>query len=96
MSLVGLQCVIVVVLGHTHLRVALCEKRVRRSTLLSAQSSRPSLWQMFEYLAGIFILRDIFHVYLNRFLLHFLGLHIIKTTKLCFFMHNGRVPCIAK
>ena len=41
-------------------------------------------------------IRDMFHVYLNRFKFHFLLLHIIKTNKLCFFMHNGRVPGIAK
>ena len=40
-------------------------------------------------------IRDMFHVYLNRFKFHFLR-HIIKTNKLCFSMHNGRVPGIAK
>ena len=41
-------------------------------------------------------IRDMFHVYLNRFEFHFLRLHIIKTNKLCFFVHNGRVLGIAK
>ena len=41
-------------------------------------------------------IRDLFHVYLNRFEFHFLRLHIIKTNKLCFFMHNGSVSGIAK
>ena len=41
-------------------------------------------------------IRDMFHVYLNRFEFHFLWLHIIKTSKFCFFMHNGLVPGIAK
>ena len=45
-----------------------------------------------EYDSGI---RDMFHVYLNRFEFHFLRLHIIKTNKFCFFMHNGRIPGIA-
>ena len=43
-----------------------------------------------------FVVRDLFHVYLNRFEFHFLRLHINKTNKFCFFMHNGRVPGIAK
>ena len=42
------------------------------------------------------ILRDLFHVNLNRSEFHFLGLHINKTNTFCFFMHNGRVPGIAK
>ena len=42
------------------------------------------------------IIRDLFHVYLNRFEFHFLRLHINKTNKFCFFMHNGRVLGIAK
>ena len=44
-------------------------------------------------------IRDLFHVYLNRFefhSFHFSRLHIIKTNTFCFFMHNGRVPGIAK
>ena len=41
-------------------------------------------------------IRDMFHVYLNRFEFHFLRLHIIKTNKFCFFMHNRRVLGIAK
>ena len=41
-------------------------------------------------------IRDMFHVYLNIFEFHFLRLHIIKTNKFCFFMHNRRVPGIAK
>ena len=54
-----------------------------------------------EYLAyqkykKYYRLRDLFHVYLNRFEFYFLWLHINKTNKFCFFMHNGRVPCIAK
>ena len=41
-------------------------------------------------------LRDLFHVYLNRFEFLFLQLHIIKTNKFYFVMHNGRVLGIAK
>ena len=41
-------------------------------------------------------LRDMFHVYLNRFEFHFMRLHMIKTNKCCFFMHNRRVPGNAK
>ena len=41
-------------------------------------------------------IRYLFHVYLNRLEFHFLQLHINKTNKFCFFMHNGRVPDIAK
>ena len=41
-------------------------------------------------------LRDMFHVYLNRFEFHFLRLHIIKTNKFCLFMNNRRVLGIAK
>ena len=36
------------------------------------------------------------HVYLNRFEYKFLRLHINKTNKCCFFIHNGRVQDIAK
>ena len=51
-------------------------------------------WQKLASLAqGI---RDMFHIYLNRFEFHFLWLHIIKTNKFGFFMHNRRVPGIAK
>ena len=41
-------------------------------------------------------LRDLFHVYLNKFEFHFLRLHINNTNTFCFFMHNGHVPGIAK
>ena len=34
--------------------------------------------------------------YLNRFEFHFLWVHINKTNTFCFFMHNGRIPGIAK
>ena len=46
--------------------------------------------------ARLITVPDMFHVYLNRFEFHFLRLHIIKTSKFCFFMHNGLVPGIAK
>ena len=42
------------------------------------------------------ILRDLFHVYLNKFEFQFLRLHINNTIPFCFFMHNGHVPGIAK
>ena len=42
------------------------------------------------------LIRDLFIVYLNRFEYHFLRFHINKTNTFCFFMHNGRVPGIAK
>ena len=41
-------------------------------------------------------IQDHFHVYLNKFEFHVLWLHIDKTNKFCFFMHNGRVFGIAK
>ena len=41
-------------------------------------------------------IRDKFHVYLNSFEFHFLRLHMIKTNKFGFFMHNRRVLGIAK
>ena len=41
-------------------------------------------------------IRDLFHVYLNKFEFHFSRLHIDKTNTFCFFLHNGRVPGIAK
>ena len=41
-------------------------------------------------------IRDLFHVYLNKFEFHFLRLHINKTNKYCFFIHNGRVTGIVK
>ena len=37
-------------------------------------------------------IRDLFHVYLNRFEFHFLWLHINKTNKFCILIYNGRVP----
>ena len=50
-----------------------------------------------QNLGQIFIyIRDLFHVYLNRFEIPFLPLHIIKTNTFCFFMHKGRVPGIAE
>ena len=39
-----------------------------------------------------FGVRDLFHVYLNRFDFHFLRLHMNKTNTFFFFMHNKRVP----
>ena len=41
-------------------------------------------------------LRDLFHVYSNKFEFQFLRLHINNTNTFCFFMHNGHVPGIAK
>ena len=40
--------------------------------------------------------RDLFHVYLNKFEFHFLRLHINKANKFWFFIHNRRVFGIAK
>ena len=37
---------------------------------------------------------DLFHIYLNIFEFHFLRLHINKTYKFCFNVHNGCVPGI--
>ena len=37
-------------------------------------------------------LQDLFHVYLNKFEFHFLRLHINKTNKFCFYVHNRSVP----
>ena len=44
----------------------------------------------------LLVLQDIFHVYLNRSEFDFLWLHIIKTNKICFFMHNECVHGINK
>ena len=41
-------------------------------------------------------LRDMFHVYSNKFEFPFLRLHINKTNKCCLFIHNVRVPGTAK
>ena len=42
-------------------------------------------------------LRDLFHVYLNRYDFQFLRLYILNKTKTCcFFIYNRRVPGIAK
>ena len=46
--------------------------------------------------SGLILIRDMFQVYLNRFVFPFLRVPIIKTNKFCFFLHNGRVPGIAK
>ena len=40
-------------------------------------------------------IRDLFHVYLNKFEFHFLRLHINKTSQFCFLMNNGCVPAMA-
>ena len=40
--------------------------------------------------------RDLFHVYLNRFEVHFLRLHVYKTNTFYFLINNGRVPGMAK
>ena len=52
--------------------------------------------KMFINAYTMLYLRDMFHVYLNRFDFHFLRLNINKTNTFCFLMHNGRVPGIAK
>ena len=41
-------------------------------------------------------IRDLLHLYLNRCELHFLWMHINKTNKFCFIMHNGCVPGVDK
>ena len=42
------------------------------------------------------VIRDLFHVYLNRCDFTFFRLHINKKHKVCFLVSNGRVPSIAK
>ena len=37
-------------------------------------------------------IRDLFHVYLNKFEFHFLQLHINKTSQFCFLINNRCVP----
>ena len=54
------------------------------------------LFFCFQLIIQIFHLQDMFHVYLNKFEVHFLRLHIIKTNKFYFSMHKRRVPGIAK
>ena len=45
---------------------------------------------------NICIIRDLFHVYLNKCEFYFLRRHINKTNTFCFFINNGRVPGMAK
>ena len=47
---------------------------------------------MYEILLILNNIRDMFHVYLNRSEFDFLWLHIIKTHKFGFVIHNERVP----
>ena len=46
----------------------------------------------YNWVRGSGYIRDMFHVYLNRSEFDFLWLHIIKTHKFGFVMHNERVP----
>ena len=41
-------------------------------------------------------IRDLFHVYLNKFEFHFLHLHIYKTNKICFLINKGSVTGTTK
>ena len=41
------------------------------------------------------LIRDMFHVYLNRFKFHFLRLYVNKTTPF-FIINNGSVPVMPK
>ena len=42
------------------------------------------------------IVRDLFHVYLNKFEFHFSRLHVNKINNFCFVLNNRRVPCMNK
>ena len=44
----------------------------------------------------IFLLQDLFHVYLNKCEFQFLRLHINKTNTFCFLIDNGRVTGTTK
>ena len=41
-------------------------------------------------------LRDLFHVYLNKFEFDFLRLHKNKTNEICILIVNGRVSVMAR
>ena len=56
----------------------------------------PSLSIAFKKYMSTTNIRDMFHVYLNKFEFRFLRLHVNKTNKFCFFVLNGRVFGIAK
>ena len=43
-----------------------------------------------------FLIRDLFHVYLNEFEFHFSRLHVNKINNFCFLLNNRRVPCMIK
>ena len=64
----------------------------QRFTLSLTKTTTMGNFKAFQYR----IIRDLFYVYVKKFEFHFLQLHIIKTNKLCFFMHNERVPGVAK
>ena len=40
------------------------------------------------------IIRELFHVYLNKCKFHFSRLHLNKISNVCFLLNNGRVLCI--
>ena len=48
------------------------------------------------YRLTIDIIRDLFHVYLNKCEFNFSRLRVNKLNKVCFLLNNGRVPCITK
>ena len=41
-------------------------------------------------------IRDLFHVYLNKFEFHFSRLHVNKINNFCFLLNKRRVPCMTK
>ena len=42
------------------------------------------------------IVRDLFHVYLNKFEFHFSRLHVNKINNFCFLLIDGCVLCMTK
>ena len=42
------------------------------------------------------IIRDLFHVYLNKCEFHFSRLHVNKINNFCFLLNNGQVPGMTK
>ena len=56
-----------------------------------------SMWEVFssicsETIQDFLVVRDMFHIYLNRCEFHLLRLHINKTNIFYFLIHNRRIP----
>ena len=44
----------------------------------------------------VIVVRDLFHVYLNKCEFNFSRLHVNKINKFCLLLNNGRVPYLIK